>query len=460
MTSRRLACALVLFAVMVGGTGTVQAVAPTPIFRVFLKNGTALACWGEYARVGDRLVLTVPIGRGAHAAYEFVSLPVSGVDMERTERYAESVRAAQFAASRGKAEFAALSEQLAAQLASIASLPDPQQRLATADNARRQLLDWAEGSHGYRAREVQQLLQLFDAAIVNLRVAAGESRFSINLSGGMMPLAPAKLRAAPTTRETVDLALRASRAVDSLEIRKNLLRRARTTAAALPKNEPSAVELRASIAREWAKALRVESAYLRLDIDIRRLAETAVDRGDVLAIDALRERVIRTDRLLGHQRADEIGPLMELLERDRDKAAEHRLVLDSWEARRGEMIEYQKDVANVLKGLDSLAATLTAIRQMSGPPLTSLVMDERQTTAMVAEFRQVIAPDDASTAHVLIGLAVEQADAAVRSRRRAVESREMASAREASAAAADAQTRFAQARAALRTALQPPKAIR
>jgi hypothetical protein len=153
-------------------------------------------------------------------------------------------------------------------------------------------------------------------------------------------------------------------------------------------------------------------------------------------------------------------PLVELLDRERDRAAEQRLVLDSWEARRSELVEYQNDVEGLLKSMDSLGATLTAIKLMSGPPLTSLVMDQRQTEAMVAEFRQLKPPEDASTAHLLIGLAIEQTDAAVRTRRQAVETRQMSAAREASAAAGDAQTRLVQGKAALRAALEPPKAIR
>jgi hypothetical protein len=461
MMCRRLARAIVVMLAVIAAASTiVHAALPEPVFRVFLKNGTALACWGEYARVGDQLVLTVPIGRGPRAAYEFVSLPVSAVDLDKTERYAEAVRAQQFAATRGKAEFAALNERLADQLASISLIPDPQQRLAVAENARQQLIDWAATSHGYRAREVQQLLRLFDAAIINLRVALGQSQFSISLSGGTTPPPPVKLRAAPTTRETVDLALKAAMAVNSLDIRKNLLRRARTTVAVLPADDRIANELRASIAREWTKALRTESAYLRLDLDVRRLVDRAVDRGDVIAIDALRERVTRTDRLLGGQRPEIVIPLVELLDRERDRAAEQRLVLDSWEARRSELVEYQNDVEGLLKSMDSLGATLTAIKLMSGPPLTSLVMDQRQTEAMVAEFRQLKPPEDASTAHLLIGLAIEQTDAAVRTRRQAVETRQMSAAREASAAAGDAQTRLVQGKAALRAALEPPKAIR
>lgn len=460
MSCRRFTCAvIVLFAVIIGAS-RIGAAAPTPMFRVFLKNGTALACWGEYARVADHLVLTVPIGQGARTAYEFVSIPVDRVDMARTERYAEAVRAAQFAASRGKTEFAALSDRLAGELGQIATLSDPKARLASAESARQQLIDWADTTHGYRAKEVQQLLQMFDSAIIDLRVAAGESRFSINLSGGTMPAAPVKLRAAPTARETIELAVRAAAAVDNDDVQRALLRRARAALAALPKDDARTVKLKATVDRELAEAIRVDLAYRRLDDDVRRLAASAVARADVRAVEALRLRVTRTDRLLGRQRPEAVSALLETLDAARDEAAQQRLALDHWETLRGEMIDYQNASAPLIRTLDRLVPALESIRLMSGPALTDLVMAERQTLAVSSMFADLVAPEGVSAAHSLLGLAVGQADAAVRTRRRAVESRDLAVARAASESAADALTRLAQAKSALAVALQPPKAIR
>lgn len=451
---------LVLLIVLSGVSSALTAAAPTPMFRVFLKDGTPLVCWGEYARVGDRLVLTVPVGTGTRTTYEFVSIPVDKVDLVKTERYAEAVRAAQFAATRGKTEYAQISDKLAEQLSSIANIPDPKQRLAIAESARQQLIDWAEGSHGYRAKEVSQLLQMFDSAIIDLRVAAGEARFAINLSGGVMPSAPMQLRAAPTTRETIDLALKAAAVADSDDVRRALLKRARAAAAALPKTDVRNVQLTAAVERKLAAALRVEIAYRRLDHDVRGLSGAAVDRGDVLAVDALRERVLRTDRLLGNQRPEDVRGLIEFLDRQKDAAAEQRLVLDHWESLRGELRDYQRSTAALIRALDELAPTLKAIAQMTGPPLTSLVTAERQTASVAAQFRELFAPEGASAAHSLLGLAFEQADYAVRARHRAVDSRQLDAAKDAAAAAADARARLVQAKDALAKAMKPPKALR
>ena len=56
------------------------------LFRVFLNDGTAIVSYGEYARVGDRLVFSMPIGAvGADAGsppLHVVNLPVSAIAIE------------------------------------------------------------------------------------------------------------------------------------------------------------------------------------------------------------------------------------------------------------------------------------------------------------------------------------------------------------------------------------------
>ncbi len=34
-----------------------------PLFRLFLRDGTVVTCLGEYARVGERVVFTLPSER-------------------------------------------------------------------------------------------------------------------------------------------------------------------------------------------------------------------------------------------------------------------------------------------------------------------------------------------------------------------------------------------------------------
>ncbi|TAK16910.1 MAG: hypothetical protein EPO35_04390 [Acidobacteria bacterium] len=455
----RLIGAFVLAAALVSPSGlaaTLAAQAPAPIFRVFLKDGTALACWGEYATVGDTLVLTIPVGSGARRTYEFLTLPVARVDLARTERYAEAVRAAQFAKTRGAAEYRELRDRLAKQLAAIPLLPDAGERLAAAESVRQQLLDWANQSHGYRAQEVHQLLQLFDSTIIDLRVAAGESRFSINLTAGVAPPPPPRLRADPGAAETVALALRAASATDDEEVRKTILRRARSAAAGLGGDVGTA--LRSAVADRVAAEARVDARYRWLASDVTRLAASAADRGDAPAIDALRQRVARTDRAWGRKRPSQVVTALAALDVYFEAAAERRLVLDQWEAVRKDLVAYKTQVAPLVLALDRLRPMLTAIADLAGTPMTDLVRGQADTAEMVTSYSSLHAPAGAADAHGLLAKAIERADFAVRARYRAVATQQVAVAREAAEAAKDARATLANLKTALGGLLRPPQA--
>src|SRR5262249_7379544 len=113
--------------------------ASVPLFRLFLTNGTVVSCLGEYARVGDRVVFTTPLG---DSASQLLSLPSSAVDWPRTEQYSESLRATRYAESRGEADFSGLAGEVAAVLNEIALTNDPARKLQLALAARRRLDAW------------------------------------------------------------------------------------------------------------------------------------------------------------------------------------------------------------------------------------------------------------------------------------------------------------------------------
>src|SRR6266511_1588686 len=68
------------------------------LFRIFLKDGTALASFGEFARVGERVIFSLPLGTGRD---QLASVASSEVDWARTDRYSDAVRATHYAATRG-----------------------------------------------------------------------------------------------------------------------------------------------------------------------------------------------------------------------------------------------------------------------------------------------------------------------------------------------------------------------
>ncbi|RPJ85762.1 MAG: hypothetical protein EHM13_00120, partial [Acidobacteria bacterium] len=113
-----------------------------PAFRVFLTDGTSLISFGEYARVGDRLVFSAPVGTGQDAPLQLITLPIASVDLARTESYSDTVRYHRYAATRGEADYARLSADVASAIDQMAKANDPARRLEIAEAARRAVADW------------------------------------------------------------------------------------------------------------------------------------------------------------------------------------------------------------------------------------------------------------------------------------------------------------------------------
>ena len=114
-------------------------------------------------------------------------------------------------------DYAALSNQVATTLNQVAHTPDPVQRLAIVEEARRTLADWPENHYGYRQAEVRQMLSLLDEAIADLRAARGAGRFDLTLSAfADPPTAVEPLLPPPTSpKESIEQMLAAARAVDT-----------------------------------------------------------------------------------------------------------------------------------------------------------------------------------------------------------------------------------------------------
>src|SRR4029450_2110452 len=96
----RLALAVVTLAL-----GVVPARAETvTLFRVFLNDGTAVVSYGEYARVGDRVVFSMPLGlvsidTAKQPALHVMNLPAAAIDWTATAKYAEAARFAHYVAT-------------------------------------------------------------------------------------------------------------------------------------------------------------------------------------------------------------------------------------------------------------------------------------------------------------------------------------------------------------------------
>src|SRR5712692_3855732 len=77
------------------------------LFRVFLKDGSTLVSYGEFARVRDRLVFSMPLDPApeTNPLLHPVTINADRVDWDRTNRYADSERSAHYIATRAERDY-------------------------------------------------------------------------------------------------------------------------------------------------------------------------------------------------------------------------------------------------------------------------------------------------------------------------------------------------------------------
>jgi hypothetical protein len=447
--------ALALLAVLAGLRPVVfaQPLEPTTTFRVFLNDGRALASYGESTVVGQRVVFMLPVGDPAqHVELQLMSLPLTSVDMARTSRYTESVRAAHYAATRGEKDYAAMTAEVGRALDEIEGIKDAKKRLAVAEEARRRLVAWSAANYSYRAADIQELASLFDEVIAELRVAAGESKFSVNLVSGPVTQFET-LQPPPSLRDSIAMALFAADAADQVDERAAILR----TAAAAAADAPGAEDLRADVERRLNDEAAADRAYASLSTDLLGRADTAMQRGDVRAVAALGAEVSARDKALGSRRPPAVQALLDQLEAKLEATRAHRLALDHYEMVRGSLLAYERHVRPILSGVDGLTSVFDAIRDMSGPGFEWLQRTDVKLKRLSADLEAVKPPDDMKDVHATLVSAMRMAIQACGRRRQAIIAPNMSVAREGSAAVSGAQLLFATARESLVAQLYPPK---
>ena len=191
----RVAIAVVATASFVAGaSGEVAAGSTVPIlYRIFLDDGGTLTSYGDYARVGQRVVLSLPVASFlpvAEPRTQLVSISAGRIDWTTTERYADAARYAHYAATRGEADYAALSRDVARSLNAIALLDDPVRALNLARVTRQRLVEWSQHSFGYREHDTHQIVSLLDEANSGLSIEVGEPAFELSFVATPPPRPP------------------------------------------------------------------------------------------------------------------------------------------------------------------------------------------------------------------------------------------------------------------------------
>jgi hypothetical protein len=429
------------------------------LLRVFLTDGTALVSYGEWARVADRLVFSVPLDPRADVPdLHLLSLPLSHIDWPRTEQYAAAARAAHYAATRGEADFALFSAEVARVLNEVALLPDPATRLATAERARRALAEYPRHHFGYRAGDVREMLALLDEVISELRVAAGQDRFDLTLVAEGPAVPNVTLLPSPTEREIAEHLLVASRLASTPAERQSLLQ---TLIGLLDRSVdllPSGVStaLRREATRRLSEEQRLDGAYAALRHSALIEAHRHASHADVRGLERLRSSVARDDERLGRQRPDTMIALYATLDLHLDAARRLRLARDQWRSQVDRHRAYRRSVLPTLEALRRAQGRLEDVRAQAGPDLRVLRSLESRLDAEGRRVAAVSPPPSLEPLHAMLRSACDLALNAVRLRLAAVSAGDLVQAGHASAAAAGSLMLIARVRSDLDASLRAP----
>ena len=452
--------ALVLAVLLVASAPPAAAADDVPILRVFLKDGTTIACYGEYARVDDRVVLSMPLGkRDGRPELQLVSVPAGQVDWARTERYRQSARAAQYASTRGEHDFTQMTGAVAATLHDIARTSDPARQLELAEKARRQLAGWGRDHYGYRVREVREIAGLLDETISDLRAAAGRSDFDLSLVAIVEPPPPERLLPEPTPADSIAQALAVVDLADGPAERIALLERTlqlMDSSAGLV-DEPALRSARKFAERRLENERTADRKYHRLTRELTAQAATRAQRGDVRGVESLLGALDRRDRRLGRQRPQLVAAIAATLRHNLQAARSLRLAQDRWKSRLSGYRSYERLVRGSFTELASAGGALDDIRALAGPDPDALRDLRRQIETASRRIDGVVPPEGMTEVHDLLQSACRLAETAARVRQEAVASGSLDRAWSASAAAAGAQLLVTRAHDELTRLLEPPQ---
>jgi hypothetical protein len=436
----------------------VPALADPPVLRIFLRDGTTLTSYGEYARVGERLVFSLPLGEDhGEPRLQLVSVPGAQVDWPRTNRYRESLYAARYAESRGESDYALMTADVARVLNDIALTTDPAQRLALATEARRRLSDWPAQHHGYRAADVRQIVALLDEAVSELGAAAGGAA-DLNLVARTDAPPREPLMPPPTAGEAIAQALSLAELSEVPAERIALLRK---TLAYIDSTGRAATDPPMRAAREFAagrleRELKTNREYASLTQELASRAMHYAERADVRGVQSLIAQAGKRDAALGHKRPADISGLIAVLQARLDSARRLRLARDQWRVRSATYRTYTRLVRKPLAQLEELRPGLDEIKRLAGPDVERLNEIGTLSQRIARALRVVVPPSELAQVHSLLQSACAMGANAARTRLAAVKSGEMQTAWSASAAASGALMLLTQARDEMARFIAPP----
>lgn len=426
------------------------------LYRIFLHDGSTLVSYGEFARVADTVVFSIPVGGTDQAPkLQLISIPASSVDWDQTDAYAESARADRYAATRGPEDFAALNQNVSSLLGQIALTDDPKRKIDMATQARQIVMRWEAEHYGYRAQDVAGLATMFDTVISEARKASGLPSLNLALvantaSPPTMPLWPP-----PTIRDTVSEGLAAASLITSSTEREAALRALRETLDDQPASS-WVTGMREKVDAALAVEERLDVNYAGLAKRTMRQADRDVRTGSVTSLQQLIARALGDDDRLGRKRPEEMASLLALLDSRLDSARAVHLAREHWATRIAALRKYQAQVSLPLATITAWRPSLEQIRDLAGPSQARL---DRLSSAIVTATTQLAAiepPPEASDVHGLLRTVLQLAGRAADGREDAISTGEMQTAWEASSAAAGALLFLQKVNDDLKALMTPP----
>jgi hypothetical protein len=458
---RRLVRLLPLLAALLIWASAIPAhAADATLFRLFLKDGGTLVSYGEFTRVDDRVVFSMPVGGAAdEPRLQVVWIPAVSVDWTRTDRYAQSARFQHYAETRGEEDFAILNNEVARVLNDVALSSDRAGALALAIKARTALAEWPRQHHGYRQDDVREIVSLIDEAIANLRAAGGATNFDLALVASMPTVALEPVLGMPTPREQLDqvllLAGTASTATDRVALLQSALAMVNENGAGLVGAERTA--LRASLEGRIRTDFEVDRRYGKLAERLSQRATRDAALARISSVEKTMNRLEREDAKLGKRRPEVVASLRASIEASLGDARRLRLLRDQWVLRQALYRDYQRVIGSQLLNLVKWQPQLEAIRRLDGPPLDALQSLNSRLSGGAERLERIDVPADLRTTHTMLIGAWRFAENAAKGRVDAVSTGNVGRAWEASSAAAGALMLLSQVQRGIQDLLELPR---
>jgi len=446
---------VILLSVACAATASAQ---ESTLFRIFLRSGGVFVSYGEFTRVEDRVVFSMPVGGTSQdPRLQVAWLAADAVDWGRTEHYANSTRYQHYVQTRGEAEFQALNDDVARVLNEIAVSTDPGKALELAERARRALSDWPRTHQGYRQDDVREIVGLIDEAIVGLRGATGQKSFELSLVASMPPVTVESMIGMPTPGEQFDQAMRLAAMTSQSSERMALLHAARGLLDEHAVAFTDVVVKRTSLDRQIQGELDVERRYRDMALRLTRQSSREAARAQVTAVQRVLARIDPEDAKLGRQRPEVVASLRAAVSADLDGARLLRLRRDQWQLRQSIFQGYQRSVGTQLVGLVKAQPQLEAIRRLDGPRLDVLRSLQARLSGGSQRLERLTVPEEMKETHALVVGAWHFAETATRQRADAVATGNVNRAWEASSAAAGALMMLNRAQQSIREMLEIPR---